>query len=329
MKQIVFEILYKAQWEAFERWLDRGRVKAAKAGQPPAEDELPDQEVPRAYRRICQLLALARERQYSPDLIDRLNRIALRGHHVLYGARTGRSARLLAFVMTGFPRLVRSEWRLVLLAAALFAGPLLVLLAALPAYPDFIYYFLDPGTLARFQEMYDPANPRIGMRQSDDNTMMFAFYIWNNVKIGFQTFATGLLLGLGSVYYLVYNGAQIGAVAGHFSGSAFNEPFWSFVSGHSAMELSAIMLSGAAGLKLGGALVAPGARSRSQALVHAARPAVRIMYGAAFMFLVAAFIEGFWSPMTSLPATAKYATGGLMWAVVLFYFVFSGRGRAA
>ena len=329
MKQIVFEQNHRAEWEAFERWLDENEAKRKKPQRVVPANALPDQEIPRAYRRVCQLLALARDRQYSPDIIDRLNRIALRGHHMLYGSRGGQSARLLSFFSTGFPRLVRSEWRLVIAAAALFAGPLLLLLTVLPFFPDFIYYFVDPAGLARFQEMYDPANPRLGMREADDNVMMFAFYIWNNVKIGFQTFATGLLLGLGSIFYLLYNGAQIGAVAGHFSGASFSEPFWSFVSGHSAMELSAIMLSGAAGLKLGGAVIAPGARSRKQALVQAAKPAIKLMYGAATMFLIAAFIEGFWSPLTAFPASVKYTVGCLMWAAVLVYFLFSGRGRAA
>jgi uncharacterized membrane protein SpoIIM required for sporulation len=329
VKQIVFEKQHKAEWEAFERWLEQNEKKKKKGTPPAGADALPDQEIPRAYRRICQLLALARDRQYSPDIIDRLNRIALRGHHMLYGARGGQPARLWSFFAAGFPRLVRNEWRLVAAAAALFAGPLLILLAVLPAFPDFIYYFVDPAGLARFQEMYDPANPRLGMRQADDNVMMFAFYIWNNVKIGFQTFATGILLGLGSIFYLLFNGAQIGAIAGHFSGASFSEPFWSFVSGHSAMELSAIVLSGAAGLKLGSAVIAPGARSRTQALVRAAKPAIRLMYGAAAMFLIAAFIEGFWSPLTAFPASVKYMVGCVMWAFVVAYFLFSGRGRAA
>ena len=328
MKQVVFEQRHAKEWEAFELWLDRndqhlGKRKVAPSG------VMADQEIPRAYRHICQLLALARERQYSPDLVDRLNRIALRGHHLLYGARSSSARPLVNFLATGFPRLVRAEWRLVAAAAVLFAGPLVVLLLVLPSFPDFIYYFVDPAGVARFHEMYDPANPRLGMRQSDDNLMMFAFYIWNNVKIGFQTFATGVLLGAGSVYYLLFNGAQIGAVAGHFSGADFNQSFWSFVSGHSAMELTAIMLSGAAGLKLGISVVVPGLRSRKAALMEAARPAVRIMYGAALMFTIAAFIEGFWSPLTIFPASIKYAVGIAMWAFVIGYLVLAGRRSAA
>jgi uncharacterized membrane protein SpoIIM required for sporulation len=327
VKQAAFEQRHGGEIRRFEDWLGRRRTPAGAQG--PAGPALPDIEVPAAYRRLCQLLALARDRQYSPDLIERLNQLVLRGHHLLYGARGGRSARILAFLAGGFPRLVRENWPLVAASALLFFGPALAMIAALLANPDFIYYLLDPAQVAQFQGMYDPASTRLGQRDSDDNVMMFAFYIWNNVKIGFQTFATGMAFGLGSVFYLVSNGLTIGAVAGYLTAVGHGVPFWSFVSGHSAMELGAIVLSGAAGLKLGGALVAPRGLSRRQALVQAGRPAVQIMYGAALMFLAAAFIEGFWSPLTTFPPETKYAAGLGMALLALLYFTLAGRGRGA
>jgi uncharacterized membrane protein SpoIIM required for sporulation len=94
------------------------------------------------------------------------------------------------------------------------------------------------------------------------------------------------------------------------------------------MELTAIMLSGAAGLKLGSALIAPGNRTRKAALIDAAKPAIRIMYGAALMFLLAAFIEGFWSPLTTFPSDVKYSAGATLWVLVVAYFTLAGRHRA-
>jgi uncharacterized membrane protein SpoIIM required for sporulation len=327
MRQAVFEARYGADWENLEAWLDRHeRERKRDARHARAANELDDVEVPQAYRRVCQHLALARDRQYSPELVDRLNQLALRGHHLLYGARPRRGAvRVLEFFLAGFPRLVREERLLVGVAACLFFGPLLVLIATLQAFPDFAYYLLDPESLAKMQEMYDPSNQRLGRRDSDDNVMMFGFYIWNNVKIGFQTFATGIAFGLGTVFYLIFNGVFIGAVAGYLTQSGHAEPFWSFVSGHSAMELSAIAISGAAGLRLGAAVIAPRLVSRKVALVNAARPAAQLMYGAATMFLIAAFIEAFWSPLTLFPPLTKYAVGAIMWGVLLGYLVFVGR----
>jgi len=329
MRQAVFEERYAQDWASFQQWLDQHEKakRVARRGTPPAL--LPDAEVPHAYRRLCQHLALARDRAYSPELVDRLNHLALRGHHLLYGARSHRRSRITRFFLEDFPGRVRAEWPLVTLAAVLFFGPLIAIGVALQAYPDFVHYLLSPRTIGRVQEMYDPANRQLGMRASDTNVMMFAFYIWNNVRIGFQCFATGLLFGLGTVFYLVSNGVQIGAVAGHLTQAGFGTPFWSFVAGHSAMELVAIAVSGAAGLKLGAALIAPGNMTRRAALVAASRGAIRLVYGAATMFLVAAFIEAFWSPLTIFPPETKYAVGAIMWAFVLGYFLFAGRKHGA
>jgi len=316
MKQMPFEAAHAREWDEFEAFLDK------KKSFDPAE-------MPARFRRISQSLALAAERHYSADLVDRLNRLALRGHHALYANQRRESQQILDFMLGGFPRLVREEWRLVLAAALLFFGPLLLLIALLQAFPDFVHYLLSPQQIASFHEMYDPANRRLGMREADTSMAMFGFYIWNNVRIGFQTFAGGLAAGVGSAYFLGANGVIIGAVAGYLTQVGYTETFWSFVAGHSSLELLAIVLSGAAGFKLGMAVIAPGNRTRKAALMAAARPAVRIMYGAAIMFFAAAFVEAFWSPITEIGFVPKVIVGTVGWVLLLAYFLFAGRGHAS
>ena len=316
MKQMPFEAAHAREWDEFEAFLDH------KKSFDPAE-------MPARFRRISQSLALAAERHYSADLVDRLNRLALRGHHALYANQRRESQQILDFMLGGFPRLVREEWRLVLAAALLFFGPLLLLIALLQAFPDFVHYLLSPQQIASFHEMYDPANRRLGMREADTSMVMFGFYIWNNVRIGFQTFAGGLAAGVGSAYFLGANGVIIGAVAGYLTQVGYTETFWSFVAGHSSLELLAIVLSGAAGFKLGMAVIAPGNRTRKAALMAAARPAVRIMYGAAIMFFAAAFVEAFWSPITEIGFIPKVIVGTVGWVLLLAYFLFAGRGHAS
>jgi uncharacterized membrane protein SpoIIM required for sporulation len=327
VRQAAFVERHGPEWDAFAAWLER-RERARRTDEKflPAQ-VFPEAEVPERYRRLCQHLALAGDRQYSPDLVDRLNALALRGHHLLYGASGGRQQRAIEFLTHGFPRLVRVEARFVLGAAALFFGPFLGLLVALQHFPEFVHYLVSPERIAQFHEMYDPANDRLGMRRSDTRFAMFGFYVWNNVQIGFQTFGGGLLFGLGTVYYLVANGVVIGAVAGYLTQAGFGVPFYSFTSGHSALELTAIVIAGAAGLKLGSALFAPGPRSRKSALISTAAAAVRLMWGGALMFFAAAFVEAFWSPLT-LPFEVKVAVGVVMWAAVLAYFTFAGRHHA-
>jgi uncharacterized membrane protein SpoIIM required for sporulation len=316
MKQTPFEAAHEKEWSEFEAFVN------GKASFDPAE-------MPSRFRRVCQALALAAQRCYSTELVDRLNRLALRGHHALYVNRRRESQQALDFMAAGFPRLVRQEWRLVAAATALFFGPLIGFTLLLQYFPDFVHYLLSPRQIASFHEMYDPANRRLGMREADTSMAMFGYYIWNNVRIGFQTFAGGMLAGVGSAWFLAANGVILGAVSGYLTQAGFVETFWSFVAGHSSFELTAIMLSGAAGFKLGLAIIAPGNVSRKSALVAAARPAVRIMYGAAVLFLAAAFVEAFWSPITDFGFTPKIIVGISGWVVLLAYFLLAGRRRAA
>ena len=92
--------------------------------------------------------------------------------------------------------------------------------------------------------------------------MMFGFYIRNNIGVAFQCFAGGLFAGLGTLFFLAYNGAFSGAIAGYLTERGLSSTFYSFVATHSAFELTAIVLSGAAGLRIGHALLAPGRRPR-------------------------------------------------------------------
>jgi uncharacterized membrane protein SpoIIM required for sporulation len=158
---------------------------------------------------------------------------------------------------------------------------------------------------------------------------MFGFYIWNNIKVAFQCFATGLLLGLGPVFYLIYNGLLMGAVAGHLGNAGYTQTFYSFIIGHGAFELTAIVLSGAAGLRLGAALLFPGRQMRSTAIKHAARETLPIVYGLTLMLVIAAALEAFWSSSVSIPPAAKFAMGAVYWALVLVYFLTRGRTHAA
>jgi uncharacterized membrane protein SpoIIM required for sporulation len=328
MTQQAFEARYAVRWDEFSAWLKRSQGKRSKTrADMSAVDSL---EVPARYRELCQHLALARDRQYSADLIERLSRLAMAGHQALYREHSRGLERMGQFLRAGFPRAVRREIRFVLLAALLFFGPLLVLTFAIPHYPDFAYVVLPAEALDSVQAMYGEGTKTLGRkREADTDVAMFGFYIFNNVRIGFQTFASGLLFGLGAIFYLLYNGLFIGAIAGHIIHSGLATNFFSFTCGHSALELGAICLSGAAGLKIGYALVAPGRLTRAAALRVAAAEAIPLVVGLAGMLLIAAGIEAFWSPRTFLPPVAKYAVGGALWLLLFLYFGFVGREHAA
>jgi uncharacterized membrane protein SpoIIM required for sporulation len=125
--------------------------------------------------------------------------------------------------------------------------------------------------------------------------------------------------------FLILNGVFSGALAGHLTRLDFGSTFWPFVSGHAPYELTALAVSGAAGLLLGKALIAPGPRTRLAALRLNARDAVVLAGGAALMDVLAASIEAFWSA-GGAPAGVKYAVGALGWVLVGLYLGLAGRG---
>jgi len=342
MKETQFSQLRQSDWEAWDRWLSSTGKQRRKNKSPdttpsanPDTSTKPAIEItvdmlPSAYRQLSQDLSLARDRNYSSALVHALHERVLAAHQRIYGARKRLTGHWLDFLVAGLPRLVRDEWRLILASALLFFVPLLALVALPHWYPDSVYYLISPDVAARFEEMYSPTAEHPGrIHGASSQLSMLAFYIAHNVAIDFQCFAGGIVFGLGSVFYLLYNGLQIGATAGHLTQLGYIETFWGFVAGHSAPELIGVVLSGAAGLKIGLALVAPGRRRRVDALKLAARDAVRLLYGAALLTFSAAFIESLWSPNRALPFAYKIGAGLTLWFILLAYFLFAGRGSRA
>ena len=316
-----FQEIHREEWQQLENILNGLGRKRGKASAT---------ELPALYRRVCQSLAVAKHRYYGTDLIRRLNRLALRGHDCLYRSRPSFWAQLAEFVSSSFPRQIRANWPLLCVSMLLFYGPILVMAFFVHRQPELAYSFADTETLQQLESMYDPASDHfLRERESESDVLMFGFYIRNNIGVAFRTFAGGILFGIGSILVLLFNGLFLGTAVGHILHVGYSETFFPFVIGHGALELNAIVLAGVAGLKIGFAPIAPGRLSRVNALVAAGRESVPIVYGAAGMLLLAAFLEAFWSSSTTLPSTVKYGVGAFLWFFVLIYFLLCGKNHGA
>lgn len=330
MRQELFIARHRAEWDAFEQWLDARAAKPRRAREERRWYGLPDDDMPAAYRRLCHQLGLARRRGYSPLLCDRLQMLMQRGHAALYRAPPPRWRRALGFLLVDFPRLVRAERGCMAAAAVLFGLPLVAMFVALQLRPELVNTVFDPGQIAQFEAMYDPAasTHRLG-RDSETDLAMFGHYVFNNITIGLRSFASGLVAGVGPVVVLGFNGVVIGAVAGHLQVVGHGDPFWRFVAGHSALELTAIVIAGGAGLRLGLDLIAPRRRRRIDALMDGGRRGARLCLGVFAMLLLAAFVEAFWSSIGWIPAPVKFGVGGALWLLVGLWLALGGRGHDA
>lgn len=323
MNQDAFEERYGPLWTEVENAV---RALGGRKAMQGAGAAAIGRRFPALYRTLCHHLALARARRYSLGLQQRLNRLALDGHQHLYRPRTSILGSLVSFLAFGFPAAFRRQKRYLAASAALFLVTGLGMGLAVQVDGDLVYSLLEPHEVGMMEQMYDPANRALGReRQSDTDIAMFGHYIYNNISIGFQTFAGGLLFGIGSVFFLCFNGLYIGAVASHLTSAGFTNTFWPFVVGHSSLELTAIVIFGGVGLMIGFAAIAPGRKRRWHAIRDSAVDGLPLIYGGTGMLVGAAFVEAFWSSTTWPPIAMKYVVGALLWVALILYFALLGR----
>lgn len=318
-----FEHRNQTRWTEYELMVNQLEKKAA--GHDAAE-------FPRRFRELCVDLSLAESRMYGGRITERLNNLVIRGYEILYRKRRAGWRNFGRFVMEEFPVEVRKEWRLFWLCNAVFWLPFLVMMLSSAHDIRWIQSVLGAEGMVNMERMYGGRDEQIAHLRAEygSNFMMFCFYIYNNVSIGFRIFAGGMAAGIGTLFFLLFNGLHIGAAAGYVNHAGNPQSFWTFVAGHSSFELLGMVVSGMAGMRLGLAILKPGRLPRVRALVEASKRALPLIYGAALLTTLAAVVEGFWSAQP-IPSGVKYAFGIAGWLLHAAYFLFAGRraGHAA
>lgn len=329
----LFEARNGALWQELEDALDRAEnVKRSRdrkdkrdtpSRKPPPLDGARLAEL---YRRSCEHLALSQARAYPIHLTQRLETLTQRAHRVIYRRRDYGLARLRHLALVDFPEQVRGHGLYLLAATLLFVLPAIATGIACYLDPGFILHLASAEQAREFDQMYSESARAFGRtRDAATDWQMFGYYVMHNIGLGFQCFAGGIFAGLGSVFFIVFNGVFLGGVAGYLTARGHAENFYSFVVTHGAFELTAIVLAGAAGLKIGHALLAPGRHTRLAALRHAAAEAIVVVYGVIGLLVIAAAVEAFWSSARWVPPEVKYGVGAACWGLVFAYLGLQGR----
>lgn len=291
--------------------------------------KLPPASISRAaalYRAVSSDLMRAQAAGYSADVIALLDGLAARAHNTLYSAPPYRLRAVWELVAGDFPRALRRHGRFFALAIALFVLPGVVGFTGALKSRAFALRILSPEMVDEMEKAYAEGFGK--GREAGVNTEMAGFYVYNNIGIAFRTFATGVFFGLGSIFFLVYNGLVIGSVGGLVTAAGHGRNLLTFTCTHGAFELTAIVIAGTAGLVMGYALVATRGRTRFGSLRAHARDIAYLVMGAALMLTVAAGLEGFWSP-SRLPERVKWGGAIAAYLLVICYLTFAGRGAGA
>lgn len=274
------------------------------------------------YRAACADLMLAEAHELPRETVAYLHALVARAHNAVYRAQGFRFTRWAGELLESVPRRLRADPTL-RVSALVFYGAFLVFALLAAGRPGFAETIVGEATLESYERMYQKP-PSSGER---NDAVMAGFYIRHNAGIGLQCFAWGLSFGLVTLYTLFSNALMIGVVFGYMARTPYAVNFYTFVTAHAPFELTAIVFSGAAGLRLGWGLIQTGGLTRLASLRREAIGALPTVGAAVFLFVLAAFLEGFVSAST-LPYAVKATIAVVSAALLLAYLLRGGRGSS-
>lgn len=276
-------------------------------------------ELGRLYRAATGDLAIA-QRDFPQDIVSsELNDLVAGAHALVYSEAPTSVRRLRRFLLGDIPATVRANTRFIVVSAILLFGPALVAFVAGLLSPDVAVGALPASVRDELARRRPGTELPEALRLNAGPTI-----IVNNVRVAVVAFAGGLTAGLLTVYVLVANGALLGTVFAVLQTTGLSWTLLTFISGHGVLELSAIVLSGAAGLRFAWAILQPGEQTRGTALRLAGIQAMRILLLVIVMLGFAGLIEVYISPSTA-PAAVKVGVGLATGAIVLAYVLFADR----
>jgi len=275
-------------------------------------------ELSQLYERTAGHLAYAQAHFTDTQAIAALTRRVVGTYGVLYGVRRHTWRTIGRFFSQTFPRTVwESGWYLLVSALALFVPAIVA-----GVWVDHSHAALNALLPAAVREAY--VNHDFASYYSSEPSAAFASQVYtNNVLVAFEAFAGGIALGLGTLAALVNNGLNIGFAGGMFYAAHRPAEFWGLVTPHGLLELTSVVLAGAAGLRLGWALVQPGDYPRSVALSRAGPQAITLVLGTVLTLAVAGTIEGFVTG-SALPTTVRVGIGVVVELTFLSWVLLCG-----
>ncbi len=278
-------------------------------------------ELGRIYRRTASDLAIARAESRDPRLINYLNSLVIRAHGRIYQADAQGSSRIKNFFVREFPQTFRRTWRYTAVSFSVFALFSVIGFVGTKNDPEFSELM---GVPPAWREMNIETRTHWWEALNEENQVGASAILTNNIQVTIYTFAFGALFGVGTLFYLAFNGANIASVLALTYGAGFGNDLLTFMAGHGVIELSCIFIAGGAGLLIGSALLMPGDLSRADALKTRGKEAVRLMMGVAVLLVIAGIIEGFISP-APIPAAIKFSIAGLTGLALYSYLLLAGR----
>lgn len=282
-------------WERFGADLTNVKKKGLKKL---SGDELAD--FASRYRALAADLASlqkASRNSYSPAVYY-VSRLVAEGHSVIYKQRRKTFSSVSQYVLYDIPAEIQRSWRPVSLAALLLFIPAIAAYTVVVSKPHTAAVLFPDAMFDRVKKGVEGRDKGGGYIDIEESGMplLSQFVIQNNIRVSLSAFVTGIAGGVLTANILVLNGIMIGSAVALYDNYGVIDLILLFVAPHGVLELFAIAVAGGAGFLLGAAVLFPGPRTRSEALMSAARRSVKLISGVVLLLIVAGVIEGLISP---------------------------------
>jgi uncharacterized membrane protein SpoIIM required for sporulation len=300
---------HEAEWRRLDALVKRRRWLSGEE-----VDELVD-----LYQRTTTHLSVVRSAGYDPILVSALSSRVARARAAVTGAAAPGWRVVGRFAAVSFPAMAyRARWWW--LGTALSCIVVSVLIGWWIARSPGIQAHLLPRAAVR-----DLVNHQFRNYYSQYPPTSFAGRVWtNNVWVAALSLISGILLGLPTVWLLYGNAVNVGVDGGLMFAHGKGVLFFALILPHGMLELTAVFLAAATGLRVGWTVIDPGPRPRARALAEEGRAAVTIALGLIVVLGVSGVIEAFVTP-SPLPTWARILIGAVAEVVFLSYVIVAGR----
>jgi uncharacterized membrane protein SpoIIM required for sporulation len=185
---------------------------------------------------------------------------------------------------------------------------------------DFVRLILGDSYVNQTLENIEKGDPMAIYKSMAPGNMFLTITI-NNIIVSFQCFVMGILFSVGTGYALFRNGVMLGAFQYFFYQRGMLTESMLVIWIHGTLEISAIVIAGAAGLTMGNSILFPGTYSRLQSFVMGSRQGIKIVIGLVPVFITAGFLESFVTRHTEMPMALSVSIILVSLAFIIGYFI--------
>ena len=268
------------------------------------------QEMALLYRQVAADLSVLRQDSTSRTYAQHVNQLLARAHHIIYSGRKTTLLTLVRFLRDEYPVIFQRQIGFVLASLLVFAGSGIIGAAMTTVHIEFIRTFASPEMIATMERHTMWTESIVSVAPSESS-----FLMTHNLSVSFISFATGIFFGLGSFFFMAMNGLMLGVIGVACHHYEMSLALWSFVAPHGSLELPSIVIAGAAGFRLGHAMLFPGPLRWKESVARGGIEATRLVSGIIPLLIIAGTLEGFFSP-SHAPIWLKFTVGGLLFVLL-------------